>query len=136
VQLARHFGAAVTGVCSTRNLDLVRSLGAHRVVDYTAEDFTRSGERYDLLFDAMGKAQESRCRVCLTANGAYLSANGSAEVLPDDRTTLKEHIEAGEARAVIDRRYPLEQIAEAHRYVDPGHKRGNVVVVIRPGAGT
>jgi NADPH:quinone reductase-like Zn-dependent oxidoreductase len=136
VQLARHFGAEVTGVCSTRNLDLVRSLGATRVVDYAAEVFTRCGERYDIVFDAVGKAPQPRSRACLAANGVYLSANGSAEVLPDDLATLKEFIEAGEVKAVIDRRYPLEQIAEAHRYVDAGHKRGNVVVVVRSVGGS
>jgi NADPH:quinone reductase-like Zn-dependent oxidoreductase len=134
VQLARHFGAEVTGVCSTRNLDLVRSLGAQRVVDHTAEDFTKSGERYDLLFDAVGKASEARSRACLAANGAYISVNGSAEVLPDDLSTLKAIVEAGAVKAVIDRRYPLEQIVDAHRYVDAGHKRGNVVVVVSNGS--
>jgi NADPH:quinone reductase-like Zn-dependent oxidoreductase len=133
VQLAGHFGAEVTGVCSTRNLELVRSLGATRVVDYTAEDFTRSGERYDLIFDAVGKAPESRGRACLAGEGVYLTVMGSADVLPDDLATLKEFIEAGEVKAVIDRRYPLEQIAEAHRYVDAGHKRGNVVVIVDRG---
>jgi NADPH:quinone reductase-like Zn-dependent oxidoreductase len=128
VQLARHFGAQVTGVCSTRNLELVRSLGAARVVDYTQVDITRSGEVYDIIFDAVGKISASRIRRLLAPNGVYLSVMGSAKVLPDDLTFLKGAIEAGEVKAVIDRCYPLEQIAEAHRYVDTGHKRGNVVI--------
>ncbi|OGN97764.1 MAG: NADPH:quinone reductase [Chloroflexi bacterium RBG_13_50_21] len=131
VQLARHFGAQVTGVCSTRNLELVKSLGADRVVDYTQDDITRSGEVYDILFDAVGKISASRIRRLLAPNGVYLSVMGSAKVLPDDLTFLKGIIEAGEVKAVIDRCYPLEQIAEAHRYVDTGHKRGNVVITVQ-----
>jgi NADPH:quinone reductase-like Zn-dependent oxidoreductase len=130
VQLARYFGAEVTAVCSSRNLDLVSSLGAGRVIDYTIEDITRRGETYDLIFDAVGKISASRLRSSLARDGVYLSVNGSANVLPDDLAYLKEVIEVGEVKAVIDRCYPLEQIAEAHRYVETGHKRGNVVVTI------
>jgi len=131
VQLARHFGAEVTGVCSTGNVELVRSLGADWVVDYTQEDFTQSGKTYDLIFDAVGKSSASRSRSSLARNGIFLSVTSSADVLPGDLTFLKELIEAGEVRAVIDRRYPWEQIAEAHRYVESGHKRGNVVISVR-----
>ncbi len=132
VQLARHFGAEVAGVCSTANLALVRSLGTDRVIDYTQEDFTRSGDAYDLIFDAVGKASPSRCRAALSGDGGYLSVTGSAKIAPEDLTTLRELVEAGEVRAVIDRRYPLEQIAEAHRYVEGGHKVGNVVITVAP----
>jgi len=130
VQLARYFGAEVTGVCSTRNVELVRSLGAGQVVDYTAEDITKSGETYDVIFEAVGKISASRLRSSLARDGIYLSVMSSANVLPGDLAFLKEVIEAGEVKAVIDRCYPLEQIVEAHRYVETGHKRGNVVITI------
>lgn len=130
VQLARYFGAEVTGVCSTQNVELVRSLGAVRVVDYTKEDVTRISGNYDVIFDAVGKISPSHLRSLLTRKGVYLSVNGSANVLPDDLVYIKDIIEAGEVKAVIDRCYPLEQIVEAHRYVETGHKRGNVVITI------
>jgi NADPH:quinone reductase-like Zn-dependent oxidoreductase len=130
VQLARHFGVKVTGVCSTRNLELVRSLGAERVLDYTKEDVTASGEKYDLVFDAVGKGPKASLRSLLAGRGVYLSVTGSADILPDDLGFLKEVIEAGEVKAVIDRVYPLEQIVGAHRYVEAGHKVGNVVVTV------
>jgi NADPH:quinone reductase-like Zn-dependent oxidoreductase len=133
VQLARHYGAEVTGVCSTRNLELVKSLGADRVFDYTQEDITKSGKIYDVIFDAVGKISTSRIQPLLAQNGVYLSVMGSANVLPDDLVFLKGLIEAEEVKAVIDRCYPLEQIAEAHRYVDTGHKRGNVVITVHHG---
>jgi NADPH:quinone reductase-like Zn-dependent oxidoreductase len=135
VQLARHFGAQVTGVCSTRNLELVASLGADQVLDYTQEDITAKGGTYDVIFDAVGKASPSRMRSMLTRKGTFLSVMGSAQVLPEDLDTLKKLIEMGELRAVIDRCYPLEQIVEAHRYVETGHKRGNVVITINHTAG-
>jgi NADPH:quinone reductase-like Zn-dependent oxidoreductase len=134
VQLARHLGADVAGVCSNSNLDLVRSLGAQRVIDYTAEDFSAGSERFDLVFDAVGKAPASRCRAILAPNGVHLSVMGSAEVLPRDLAALKELVEVGAVRAVIDRCYPLEQIVDAHRYVEAGHKRGNVVIAIGRGS--
>jgi NADPH:quinone reductase-like Zn-dependent oxidoreductase len=132
VQFARSFGAQVVGVCSTANLALVRSLGAERVIDYTQEDFTRRGETYDLIFDAVGKASPAHCRTALSHDGVFLSVTGSAKIAPEDLTALKGLVEAGAVRAVIDRRYPLEQIVEAHRYVEGGHKVGNVVITVAP----
>ena len=133
VQLAKYFGAEVTGVCSTTNVELVRSLGADRVVDYTKEDFTTSGQIYDLIFDAVGKSSASRSRSSLAKNGVFLSVKSSAEVLAEDLIFLKDLVEAGKVKAVIDRCYPWQQIAEAHRYVETGHKRGNVVITVDHG---
>jgi NADPH:quinone reductase-like Zn-dependent oxidoreductase len=130
VQLAKYFGARVTGVCSGANLDLVRSLGADRVVDYTSDDFTASGEVYDLVFDAVGKTSAARSRRSVKRDGVFLSVNGSADVLPEDLDYLRGIIDEGRMTTVIDRCYPLEQIAEAHRYVEAGHKRGNVVITV------
>ena len=131
VQLAKHFGAEVTGVSSTNNLELVESLGADAVVDYTKEDFTQGATRYDLIFDAVGKRSASECRRALAPNGTFVTSSaGLVQDCAEDLIFLKGLIEAGEIRPVIDRRYPLEQIAEAHRYVEGGHKRGNVVITV------
>jgi NADPH:quinone reductase-like Zn-dependent oxidoreductase len=135
VQIAsRHLGAEVTGVCSAANLDLVRSLGAARVIDYTRDDFTRDGPIYDVVFDAVAKVAPSHARKALKPTGVYLNvhkdSDASGKVRSANLLALKELIEAGKLRPVVDRVYPLEQIVEAHRYVDQGHKRGNVIITV------
>jgi len=157
VQLARHFGAEVTGVCSTTNLDMVKSIGADKVIDYTQEDFTRTGQTYDVIYDTVGKSSFSRCKGSLTRNGVYLSpvlglsllfqmiwtsmigskkakfsATGIRPVseLRILLQEIKELIEVGKLKSVMDRCYSLEQTVEAHSYVDKGHKRGNVVITL------
>ena len=158
VQLAKHFGARVTGVCSTRNLELVKSLGADHVIDYTTEDFASRGEVYDMIFDTVGKSGYGRSLRSIVRGGVYVRVDGSGgfpSILAsiaagwwlsvvggirivsgiasggrEAQAFLRELFESGKIRTVIDRRYPLDQIAEAHRYVETGHKRGNVVISI------
>jgi NADPH:quinone reductase-like Zn-dependent oxidoreductase len=160
VQLAKYFDADVTAVCNTKNVELVRSLGANRVIDYTQEDFTQSDETYDVIFDAVGKHSFRRCRGSLKPGGIYIETDlgflwhvpvlalltrrlGDKRVtLPipkytkEDVLFLKELIEAGRYRAVVDRSYPLEQVVEATRYVERGQKTGNVVLTVNGGRGT
>jgi NADPH:quinone reductase-like Zn-dependent oxidoreductase len=152
VQLARYYEAKVTGVCSSANVELVKSLGADRVIDHTKTDFTSAGETYDVIFDAVGKSSFSRCKGALSRHGVYLSTVPTLGIVfqmlwtsmigskkakfataglmqnKENLFFLKELIEAGKLRAVIDRRYPLEQIPEAHSYVETGRKKGNVII--------
>ena len=157
VQLAKYFGAEVTGVCSTANLELVESLGADKVIDYTTEDFTKTGQTYDIIFDTVGKSSFSRCKGSLKQRGVYLSTVLTVAILfrmlwtskigckkamivftglrPSSEKTkdlifLKELAEAGRINPVIDRNYSLEQTPEAHSYVEKGHKKGNVVITV------
>lgn len=131
VQLAKYYGAEVTGVCSTGNVELVKALGADKVIDYKQEDFTESGDLYDAIYDTVGKASEAKSVKALKPNGSFLSIrklNSKENV--DDLNTVTTLLEAGTLKPVIDRCYPLEQVAEAHRYVEQGHKKGNVVVTV------
>lgn len=153
VQLAKHFGADVTAVCGTRNIELVRSLGADRVIDYTKEDFTKNGETYDVIFDAVGKHSFRRCKASLSRGGVYLATDGFRNLVltlwtarigdkkvifripprytKDDLLLLKELVETGRYRPIVDQTYPFERVVEAARYVETEHKTGNVVLTVR-----
>jgi NADPH:quinone reductase-like Zn-dependent oxidoreductase len=130
VQLAKYYGAHVTGVCSGANLDLVRSIGADEVMDYTKEDFRKNGETYDVVFDTVRKLRGSGCKKSLGKSGVFISSWSPTKESNEDLILLKDLVEAGKLRQVIDRTYPLEEVVEAHRYVDKGHKRGNVVIAV------
>jgi NADPH:quinone reductase-like Zn-dependent oxidoreductase len=152
IQLAKSYGAKVTAVDSTRKMEMLRSIGADHVIDYTQEDFTKRVEVYDVIFDVVGKASYSGCIRSLKENGTYLLGNpslsrsirglwtsmtsgkkvfsGSAEYKADDLVYLKELIEAGTVKPVIDRSYPLDQVAEAHRFVEKGGKKGNIAITV------
>lgn len=128
VQIARAYGADVTAVCSTANASMVAQLGAHHVIDYTGTDFTKSGKKYDIIFDAVGKTSKSVCKSLLTSTGKFVTVKTNPKKNSNDLQELKQWIEAGHVRSVIDRTYTLEQIQEAHAYVEGFHKKGNVVV--------
>jgi len=131
VQLAKHhFGIEVTGVCSTSNIDLVKSLGADQVIDYTKEDVTKKGQIYDVVFDAVGKVSSSQVKNLLKEKGFFLTVQSTTKEEIENLVTLKELVETGKIKAVIDKRYPLEETAEAHRYVETGRKKGNVVITV------
>jgi NADPH:quinone reductase-like Zn-dependent oxidoreductase len=136
VQLAKYYGSNVTGVCGTANLEVVKSLGADAVIDYTKDNYLENGTRYDIVFDAVGKRKSSalkvQCKQSLTPDGKYISVDdGSPTPTMENLTLLKDLAEANKIRPVIDRCYPLEKTAEAHRYVDTGHKKGNVIIIIK-----
>lgn len=152
VQLAKYYGAEVTGVCSTVNIELVKSLGADKVIDYALEDFTKNGETYDIIFDAVGKTTFSQCKSSLKSKGYYLHTvmlgseikgpwysmtsdkkviGGTAVSRAEELLFLKELVETGRLKSIIDCCYPLEQMVEAHRYVDQGRKKGNVVITLK-----
>jgi len=133
VQLAKYFEANVTAVCSSSNLDLVRSLGAERAIDYTKDDFTKLASRFDIIFDAVGKTSRSKCAQLLKPEGKFITVASSPKENADDLVMLKEIIEAGKLKSVIDRKYKLDQIREAHAYVEQFHKKGNVVVIVFEG---
>ncbi len=155
VQLAKHYGAEVTGVCSTPSIAFVKALGADKVIDYTKADFTKNGETYDVIFDILGRSSFASCKNSLTQNGHYLLASfkmpqlfqmlwtsriGSKKVICalsmeklDDLMSIKELVETGKIKTVIDRCYPLEQTAEAHRYVEAGHKKAKVIITVAQG---
>jgi NADPH:quinone reductase-like Zn-dependent oxidoreductase len=130
VQLAKSFGAEVTGVCSTANLEMVKSLGADHVIDYKKENFAENSEVYDVIFDAVGKISRSFSKEALKEKGTYLSVTSPTSEKTEYLMFLRERIEVGEIKPFIDRRYPLEQVSEAHQYAETGRKRGNVVITV------
>jgi len=131
IQIAKHFDAQVTAVCSTKNIDLVKGLGADKVIDYTKEDFAESGEKYDIIFDAVGKITRTHSKKALAKSGVYISTKQIAKFNPHDLILLKGLYESGNLKSVIDRTYPMQSTAEAHRYVEAFHKKGNVVINVQ-----
>ncbi len=132
VQLAKYFETNITGVCSTTNIDMVKSLGTDKTIDYTQEDFTKNNETYDIIFDAVGKLSSSRCKKSLKQNGGYLNvlSPSGLKLKPENLLFIKELIKAKKLRAVIDKTYKMEEIVEVHQYVNKGHKKGNVVILV------
>jgi NADPH:quinone reductase-like Zn-dependent oxidoreductase len=136
VQIAKYLGAEVTGICSTKNLEWVKDLGADKVIDYTKEDFTQSGETYDIVFDAVGKMEDSKRKVSLNETGIHLNVDkdsgsmGKSHEQIEYLVFVKELLEAGKLKSVIDSTYPFEQIPEAHAYVETGRKKGSVVITM------
>ncbi len=133
IQIAKYYGAEVTAVCSNSNLEMVKSIGADKVIDYTQKDFTENGETYDLIYDAVGKIKSSKSKKSLSNSGKYFnvfSMSGNIKLNVKDLYALKELCESGKLKTVIDRRYRMDEIVEAPRYVDKGHKKGNVVITI------
>jgi NADPH:quinone reductase-like Zn-dependent oxidoreductase len=133
VQIAKHYGAFVTGICSTTNIDLIKSLGANKVIDYTNEDFLEDNELYDIIFDTVGKISYEKIKPLLKPEGKYISVvtSGHAQLRIENFITLTELVELGKIKPVIDRVYTFEQMVEAHRYVELGHKKGNVVITLK-----
>jgi NADPH:quinone reductase-like Zn-dependent oxidoreductase len=130
VQLAKSFGTEVTGVCSTKNMEMVRSIGADSVIDYKKEDFNKREDRYDIIFDAVGKLKSSQKKASLNKTGKFVSIKSLTKEKTENLKFLKKLVEEGKIKAVIDKRYPLEQVVEAHRYVETGRRAGNVVITV------
>jgi NADPH:quinone reductase-like Zn-dependent oxidoreductase len=132
VQIAKYYGAVVTGICSTTNIDLIKSLGADKIIDYLKEDFLAGNDLYDIIFDTVGKISYTKIKSLLKPEGKYISVatSGHAQSRIKDLITLTELVESGKVKPVIDRKYTFEQMVEAHRYVDLGHKKGNVVITV------
>jgi NADPH:quinone reductase-like Zn-dependent oxidoreductase len=130
VQIAKYFGAIVTGICGTANIDLIKSLGADKIIDYMNEDFSTGKDLFDVVFDAVGKITYKKIKPLLKPDGKFISVvtSGHAQLRIKDLTTLTELAESGKVKPVIDRKYSFEQMVEAHRYVELGHKKGNVVI--------
>ncbi|MBK6265515.1 NAD(P)-dependent alcohol dehydrogenase [Marivirga sp. S37H4] len=128
IQLARHFGAEITAVCSAKNFELVKSIGADKVIDYTEQDFTKTDEKYDIVYDAVMKSKRAHCRRILKKKGVFINNSGLPNIQENELTFIKDLIEKNILKPILDRTYPIEDIVEAHRYVDKGHKVGNVAI--------